>query len=74
MPEIKKPFWIIDLVKKTNALAKDFQLDDLQTEIFRDFIVSQAKSNYVAGNNAGIYWARHGKSKAAELLQTLIND
>ena len=68
MPEVQRPLWTVDLVSKINALAEECQLDDESTDRFREFVVSVAKSNYVAGNSAGIYWARTGKVRANQLL------
>lgn len=65
MPEEKKPIWLVNLIAKVNSMAEEVGLDDQGLDRFRDFIVTTAKSQYVAGNNAGIYWARHGKNKAA---------
>ncbi len=65
MPEEKKPIWLVNLIAKVNSMAEELGLDDQGLDRFRDFIVTTAKSQYVAGNNAGIYWARHGKNKAA---------
>lgn len=65
MPEEKKPLWLVQLISKVNALAEEVGLDDEGIFRFREFILSTAKAQYVAGNNAGIYWARHGKNKAA---------
>ena len=65
MPEEKKPIWLVSLIAKINSLAEEVGLDDDGVSRFREFVVTTAKSQYVAGNNAGIYWARHGKNKAA---------
>lgn len=65
MPEEKKHVWLVSLIAKINALAEEVGLEDEPLERFREFVLSTAKSQYVAGNNAGIYWARHGKNKAA---------
>ena len=65
MPEEKKPYWLVDLVSKINSLAEEVGLDDSGVHRFRDFIVTIAKAQFVAGNSAGIHWARTGKNKAA---------
>ncbi len=65
MPEEKKQVWLANLIAKINALAEEVGLEDEPLSRFREFILSTAKSQYVAGNNAGIYWARHGKNKPA---------
>lgn len=65
MPEEKKPVWLVSLIAKINSLAEEVGLDDEGVSRFREFIVSTAKAQYVAGNNAGIYWAKYGKNKAA---------
>lgn len=64
--EEKKPKWYAELVNALNALAEELGLDDPGTQRMRDFVVSTAKSQYMAGNRAGIYWARNGKNKPAE--------
>ena len=65
MSEEKKQLWHVALVAKINALAEEVGLDDDGVSRFRDFVMTIAKSQYVAGNNAGIYWAKYGKNKAA---------
>ena len=65
MPEEKKPVWLVNLIAKINALAEEVGLEEDGISTFRDFIVSTAKAQYVAGNNAGIHWARTGKNKPA---------
>jgi len=65
MPEQKKPVWLVNLIAKINTLAEEVGLEEDGISAFREFIVSTAKAQYVAGNNAGIYWARHGKNKPA---------
>ncbi len=65
MPEDKKPLWLTTLVSKVNAIAEEVGLDDRGLDRFREFIVSTAKAQYVAGNSAGIHWARTGKNKSA---------
>ncbi len=64
--EDKKPKWYAELLNALNALGEELGLDDLGTERMRDFVVSTAKSQYMAGNRAGIYWAKNGKNKAVE--------
>ena len=64
MSEEKKPLWLTTLTSKVNTLAEEFGLDDAGLERFRDFVVSVAKAQYVAGNSAGIHWARTGKNKS----------
>lgn len=65
MTEDKRPKWYVDLTAAVHALAEEFGLDDLSTQRMRDFVVSTAKSQYMEGNRAGIYWARTGKNKGA---------
>lgn len=65
MTEEKKPVWLVNLIAKINALAEKVGLDDDGVSEFRDFVVSTAKAQYVAGNSAGIHWARTGKNKPA---------
>lgn len=65
MPEEKKPYWLVDLVSRVNSLAEEVGMDDSAVARFRDFIVTIAKAQYVAGNSAGIHWARTGKNKPA---------
>ncbi len=55
--------WYVELVSAINSLAEELGVDDLGTRRMRDFVVSTAKSQYTAGNKAGIYWARTGKNK-----------
>lgn len=63
--EDKKPKWYAELVNALNTLAEELGLDDLGAQRMRDFVVSTAKSQYMEGNRAGIYWARTGKNKGA---------
>lgn len=63
--EDKKPKWYAELTAALNNLAEELGLDDIGTQRMRDFVVSTAKSQYMEGNRAGIYWARTGKNKTA---------
>jgi len=65
MPEEKKPLWLMNLISKINSIAEEVGLEEDGVSRFRDFIVSIAKAQYVAGNSAGIHWARTGKNKPA---------
>ncbi|OGL94650.1 hypothetical protein A2348_03440 [Candidatus Uhrbacteria bacterium RIFOXYB12_FULL_58_10] len=56
--------WHVELIRSVNGLAEDVGLDDLGASRMREFVLSIAKSQYMAGNRAGIYWARNGKNKA----------
>jgi hypothetical protein len=60
----KKPKWHMELIRAINGFAEEIGLDESTSDRMRDFILSTAKSQYMAGNRAGIYWARNGKNKA----------
>lgn len=64
--EDKKPKWYTELTTALNGLGEELGLDDIGTQRMRDFVVSTAKMQYMAGNRAGIYWARNGKNKTVE--------
>lgn len=55
----------MDLIRAVNGFAEEIGLDDFNADRMREFVVSTAKSQYMAGNRAGIYWARNGKNKMA---------
>jgi hypothetical protein len=61
-----KPKWLVELTSSLNALSEEIGLDDSGASRMREFIVSIAKSQYMAGNRAGIYWAKNGKNRPAE--------
>ena len=54
----------MELIRAINGFAEEIGLDESTSDRMRDFILSTAKSQYMAGNRAGIYWARNGKNKA----------
>lgn len=58
----QKPKWYVEITRAINALGEELGLDDFGTQKMRDFVVSTAKSQYTAGNRAGIYWTRTGKN------------
>lgn len=49
--------WFQNLLDKINQLADQFGLDDTQTNTFRDFIVTTARSQYQVGTKSGAGWA-----------------
>lgn len=55
----KKSMWMRDIIAKVHALAEDIQMDDMHTvSQLRDFVLSIAKEQFMAGNRSGISWAR----------------
>lgn len=62
MPELKKPRHLVELIARINALAETLELDDEDAERLRSFVTAESFAQYQAGNQAGIYWARHGAS------------
>lgn len=65
MTQDKQPKWYVDLVAGINAVSEELGLDDLGTERIRTFVLTTAKAQYLAGNRAGIYWAKNGKNQGA---------
>lgn len=55
--------WFRILLDKINQLAEQFALDDVQTNAFRDFVVSIAREQYKVGSKSG---ARYVYKKARE--------
>lgn len=49
--------WFQNLSDKINQLATQFGLDDTQTNAFRDFVVTIARSQYQIGTKSGAGWA-----------------
>lgn len=59
--------WHAKLVAATNGLAEELGLDDMSTQKLREFILTQAKEEYMAGNRSGIRWARTNPPKTAQM-------
>lgn len=49
--------WFQNLLDKINQLSDQFGLDDTQTNAFRDFVVTTARSQYQIGTKSGAGWA-----------------
>jgi hypothetical protein len=57
MNEEKKNNWFQALQDKINTLAEQFELDELQTHTFRDFVVTTAREQFKIGSRSGAGWA-----------------
>jgi len=53
-----KATWFMALIGHAQAFAEKVGLDDDQTMALREIIVTIAKEQYMAGNRAGIAWAK----------------
>ena len=49
--------WFQNLSDNIHQLAEQFDLDELQTQTFRDFVVSIAREQYKTGSRSGAGWA-----------------
>ncbi|TAL51054.1 hypothetical protein EPN81_01035 [Patescibacteria group bacterium] len=49
--------WFQTLLDKINQLAEQFELNDSQTNTFRDFVVTTARTQYQVGSKSGAGWA-----------------
>ncbi len=56
MPDTQKN-WFQNLSDHIHQLAEQFDLDELQTQTFRDFVVSIAREQYKIGSRSGAGWA-----------------
>ena len=65
MSNLQKNQWLNILLDKINVFAEQFELDEVETCTFRDFVVTTARSQYQVGNKSGIGWTlkqiREGK-------------
>jgi hypothetical protein len=49
--------WFQKLSDHIHQLAEQFDLDEIQTQAFRDFVVSIAREQYKTGSRSGAGWA-----------------
>jgi len=56
MPDTQKN-WFQNLSDHIHQLAEQFDLDEMQTQTFRDFVVSIAREQYKTGSRSGAGWA-----------------
>jgi hypothetical protein len=65
MLDTQKNHWLNILLDKINVFAEQFELDEVETSTFRDFVVTTARDQFKVGNKSGIGWAlkqvREGK-------------
>lgn len=57
--------WYVDLMEKFNTLMKKFSAPEDLADEFRVLLLETARSQYMAGNNSGIRWAREQAATAA---------
>ena len=69
MSDTQTTKWYSGLLSQLNTVAEELDLDPLQTEKFKEFTFSIAKSQYKTGNKSGIAWLHRqlrGKNTGAE--------
>jgi hypothetical protein len=57
MQNAQKTNWLQTLSDNINALVHSFGLDESQANLFRDFVMTTARSQYQVGNKSGARWA-----------------
>lgn len=65
MSNTQRSHWLQALQDRVNMFAEQFELDEVETGAFRDFIVTTARDQFKVGNKNGIGWTlkqiREGK-------------
>ncbi|MFA4845313.1 MAG: hypothetical protein WC654_02015 [Patescibacteria group bacterium] len=73
MSEAQKTNWLRALQDKINLFAEQFELDEVETSMFRDFIETLARDQFKVGNKSGIGWVlkqiREGKMTPRQMEQ-----
>lgn len=64
--DAKSQSWYSSLLGNITTMADQLELESEQRESLRDFIVDVAKTQYCAGNKAGIHWLRVQMSKGGQ--------
>ncbi|OGL66992.1 hypothetical protein A2856_00675 [Candidatus Uhrbacteria bacterium RIFCSPHIGHO2_01_FULL_63_20] len=59
----EKATWFMSLIASVQTLAEELGLDDLSTQKLREFVLTTAKNEYMAGNRSGISWARKNPTR-----------
>ena len=59
----KRAKWYVTLVESVNTMAEELGLSDHATAKLRDFVITKAKEQYMAGNRSGIRWMRKQMNK-----------
>ncbi len=58
MEEIQNLSWYKRITISTNTLAEELELNEHQTDLIRQHVITIARDQYKAGNNSGIKWIR----------------
>lgn len=56
MSDTQKSNWLQTLQDRVNRFAEQFELDEVETDTFRDFVVTTARDQFKVGNKSGIGW------------------
>lgn len=75
MSDTQKSHWLQTLQDRVNMFAEQFELDEVETSAFRDFVVTTARDQFKVGNKNGIGWAfkqmREGKMTPRPVQQSV---
>lgn len=62
--------WYVRLTADFNKLLADLGIDDEAGAALRAFLIDTSRSQYKAGNNSGIRWARTNPQEKVALQKT----
>ncbi|MBI5794599.1 hypothetical protein HZA87_06005 [Candidatus Uhrbacteria bacterium] len=73
MSDTQKTNWFQTMLDKINMFAEQFELDEVETSAFRDFILTTAREQFKVGSKSGAGWAfkqvREGKMSPKQMQQ-----
>lgn len=76
MSDTQRNNWFRSLLDKINMFAEQFELDEIETGAFRDFVVTTAREQFKVGSKSGAGWAfkkaREGQTQPSRLIEQTV--
>ena len=73
MSDPQRNNWFQALLDRINMFAEQFELDEVETGAFRDFVVTTAREQFKVGSKSGAGWAfkkaREGQAQPPRLVE-----